>query len=57
MTETETTDPVGLALALQQAGRLDEAEAAYRAVLAETPDDLDALNLLGLVLQNQGRLS
>jgi tetratricopeptide (TPR) repeat protein len=42
------------ALALHAAGHLSEAESIYRQILNEFPDDLDALNLLGLVLQDQG---
>lgn len=44
------------ALAHQTAGRLDEAEALYRQILAHEPDDPDTLNLLGLVLQDRGDL-
>ena len=36
------------ALSLHQAGRLKEAEARYRQVLAEQPGDPDALHFLGL---------
>jgi len=38
-----------LALELHQAGRLAEAEAAYRAVLANDPDNVDALHFLGVL--------
>lgn len=38
-----------LALQLHQAGRLAEAEAAYRAVLANDPDNVDALHFLGVL--------
>lgn len=41
---------------LQEAGRYDEAEAAYRAALLLAPDHLDAYNDLGLVLQAAGRI-
>ena len=46
----------GLAAALQhhQAGRLSEAEAIYRGVLAQEPANVDALHLLG-VLARQSR--
>jgi tetratricopeptide (TPR) repeat protein len=37
------------ALAAQQAGRLDEAAAGYEAVLADAPDEFDALHMLGVV--------
>jgi tetratricopeptide (TPR) repeat protein len=47
------------ALALHQAGRVAEAEAAYRRLLAEGPADAqargDALHLLGLLLHQAGR--
>lgn len=46
-----------LALGLEhhQAGRLAEAEAVYRGVLARDPDNADALNLLGVVSCQLGR--
>ena len=37
------------AVAHHQAGRLDEAERLYRAALAATPDNADALHFLGLL--------
>ncbi|HEY2274925.1 MAG TPA: tetratricopeptide repeat protein, partial [Steroidobacteraceae bacterium] len=37
------------ALQLHQRGALEGAAAAYRALLAEVPDDADALNLLGVI--------
>lgn len=43
------------AVAMHQAGRLDEAERMYRAVLEEDPLQVDALHLLGLVAQRRGR--
>lgn len=43
------------AVAMHQAGRLEEAECAYRAVLQEDPLHVDALHLLGLVAQQRGR--
>ena len=42
-------------LAHHRAGRLPEAEAAYRRVLDADPDQPDALNLLGAVAQHFGR--
>jgi protein O-GlcNAc transferase len=45
------------ALRLHQAGRLDEAAAHYRLILASSPDNPDALHLLGLVLRRQGDAS
>lgn len=41
------------AIACHQSGSLDQAEAAYRQILQRDPDDLDALNLLGLLLQDR----
>lgn len=47
--------PEAAALALFEAGRLDEAEAAWRAILARKPDDPEALHLLGYILGQLGR--
>ena len=44
-----------LALTHHQAGRLDEAAAIYRALLATAPQHPDALHLLGLIENRQGR--
>jgi predicted O-linked N-acetylglucosamine transferase (SPINDLY family) len=41
---------LGQAVALHQQGRLEEAAALYRAVLAAAPDNPDALHLLGVTL-------
>ena len=43
------------AIELHQKGRLAEAEAGYRAVLAAEPDQPFALNLLGILLNATGR--
>jgi Flp pilus assembly protein TadD len=40
----------------QRAGRVEEAEAGYRRVLAISPDHAEAHNDLGNLLQDQGRL-
>ena len=45
---------LGHALGLQRAGRLDEAEAAYRHVLKAEPENADALNLLGVLSHQTG---
>ncbi len=54
----DTTDPVKAALAhalsAQQAGRLAEAAASYEAALAQSPDQFDALHMLGVVRYQQG---
>jgi tetratricopeptide (TPR) repeat protein len=42
------------ALAARQAGRLDEAAAALRSLLAARPADFDALHLLGVVTAQRG---
>ena len=42
------------ALQHHQAGRLGEAEALYREILAANPDDADALQLLGLLCLHRG---
>ncbi len=44
------------AMPLHQAGRLDEAESHYAAILAEQPDTFPALHLIGLLRLQQGRL-
>ena len=41
---------------LHQAGRLDEAERGYRELLAEQPDDAEALHLLGILRAQRGDL-
>src|SRR5258708_6993055 len=48
------TDPFSEALAHHRAGRLDQAAALYRAVLAAQPDHADSLNLLGVIAQQRG---
>jgi len=44
------------AMALHQAGRLDEADALYQQILAGTPGAYPALHLMGLLRLMQGRL-
>src|SRR5262249_7404778 len=41
--------------ALHRMGRIAEAEAIYRSVLAHDPREFDALHLLGLIRYQQGR--
>ncbi|UEM19357.1 tetratricopeptide repeat protein [Skermanella mucosa] len=52
-----TTSAMSLedALALHRAGRLDEAEAAYRSLLAVHPGHADLLRFFGLLRHQQGR--
>lgn len=47
--------PISLAVAHHQAGRLAEAETLYRDILARQPDDLNALNLLGVLTRQTAR--
>jgi protein O-GlcNAc transferase len=47
------TATLAAAVEAHRAGRLDEAAAAYRTLLAANPDHADALNLLGVVLVQQ----
>jgi Flp pilus assembly protein TadD len=46
---------LGRALEHHQAGRLKEAEALYRQILAKQPNEPDALNLLGVLAMQTGR--
>ncbi len=43
------------AMALHRAGRLDQAEAAYRAMLDPHPGHSDALHLLGVIASQRGQ--
>lgn len=43
------------ALGLFRAGRLPEAEQAWRAILAREPDDAEALHMVGFILATTGR--
>ena len=45
-----------IAMDHHQAGRLAEAEAVYREILARNPDDADAQNNLGAILKGRGRI-
>ena len=46
--------PFAEALALHQAGRLEDAEKIYQRVLKKIPDHFDALHLLGVVFHQRG---
>jgi protein O-GlcNAc transferase len=48
------SDKFTAANALHQAGKLDEAEAAYRAILAESPHDGRTRHLLGMIFYQRG---
>src|SRR5204863_6783683 len=50
-----TSEKIGLALQHHQAGRLAQAEALYREVLALDPQNIDALHFLGVIAHQQGR--
>ena len=49
------TRQVAAAMAVHRAGRLDEAMAAYRAVLAAVPEHPDALHLMGMLEAQRGK--
>jgi tetratricopeptide (TPR) repeat protein len=51
---SEVTSLLAEAFALQQAGRLAEAEKAYNQILAAQPDHFDSLHLLGIVCHRRG---
>ena len=54
-TSARIQDTVRRAVALHQAGRLDEAEALYRQVRRVDPAHPDALNLLGVLVAQRGK--
>ena len=47
-------DTLELAVEHHRAGRLDQAEALYRKVIAIQPNEADALHLLGMLAHQQG---
>jgi protein O-GlcNAc transferase len=55
--EGMTESTLDLAMQLHQTGRAAEAEKLYRQILAENPDDADALHLLGVLEFQTGRHS
>src|SRR5206468_2984619 len=55
MTPQELLPLLQRALADHEAGRTDTAEATYRRILAEHPDNADALHLMGVLLTQRGR--
>lgn len=54
MTEPESHEMLGRAVALHKAGRHDEAGALYRAVVERNPGNFDARHLLGIVRLQRG---
>jgi tetratricopeptide (TPR) repeat protein len=54
---SDLDDDLDIGLAHHEAGRLDEAAAIYRRILAADPDHAEALNLLGVILQDTGDLA
>ena len=55
MTPQELLPLLQRAVADHEAGRTDDAEAIYRRILAEHPDNADALHLMGVLLTQRGR--
>ena len=55
MAEMTLDEAFALASQLHQQGRLQEAEAGYRQIIAYAPNHADALNLLGVVTSQLGR--
>ncbi len=55
MTPQELLALLQRALADHEAGRTEDAEAIYRRILAEHPDNADALHLMGVLLTQRGR--
>ena len=51
---SEVASLLAEAFALQQAGRLAEAEETYKQILATQPDHFDSLHLLGIVFHQRG---
>ena len=57
MTPAQCQKHLQAALALHQAGRLDEAAAGYEAVLAVLPRNFDAAHLAGTVALQKGQFA
>jgi predicted O-linked N-acetylglucosamine transferase (SPINDLY family) len=55
MPELTLGDALNLGVELHRAGRIGDAESVYRQILARFPDHPDALHLLGVTCQQQGR--
>ena len=56
MPQTTLEQTMRIAIGHHQAGRLDRAEAIYRAVLAQCPEHAAALHLLGVLAGQMGRI-
>ena len=56
MPDPSFIDRLQSALAVHESGDLESAEAAYHALLVESPDHPDALHLLGLLMDQRDRL-
>lgn len=54
LNKSELPAALGRGMELQNAGQKDEAAAIYKAVLACDPENADALNLLAVILHEQG---
>jgi protein O-GlcNAc transferase len=52
---TRSNEAIRSAFARHKAGALDEAEALYAAILRDEPDNLNGLQLLGLLIHQRGR--
>ncbi len=52
---SQSAGSIGQALTLHRAGRLDEADRIYNAILAANPRDFEALHLSGVLKHQQGR--
>lgn len=52
---TPPPSPLQQVIVDHQAGRLQQAEAGYRSILARLPNDANTLNLLGVLLTQQGQ--
>jgi tetratricopeptide (TPR) repeat protein len=57
MDKHDPPDDLDSAIAHHEAGRLAVAEKLYREILGRDPNELDALHLLGVILQERGELA
>jgi tetratricopeptide (TPR) repeat protein len=54
MNQTSTLQPLDEAMALYQAGNFDQAEKLYRQIVADQPDNVQALGMLGMLCMQRG---